>query len=167
METAYRGYNRGLSAQFMIYNCIKPDTTLRPAAQVTIHASQMINRTGTFLNYAWGDDGSQPSSQEYDQDEASSLYSNANQQEVYIDEETEALNEKGRDVLKDLYIINQKFRDEVINFVGDKTGLGNVKSLDNRYKYNTPNKLGMEFLGMFAFSKDHARSLIEFKASYK
>ena len=86
----------------MIYSCIKPDTTVRNAAQVTAHASQMINRTGSLLNYAWGEDGSPPSYQEYDEERASSLYIDTNQQEKYIDEETEALNEKGRDDLKDL-----------------------------------------------------------------
>ena len=101
-----------------------------------------------------GEDTSPPSYQECEQEE-------------YIDEETEALNKKGRDDLNDLYINNQKFRDEVINLVGDKTVLGNEKILDKRYKYNTLNKLGLEVLGMFAFSKYHARSLIEIIASYK
>ena len=53
-------------------------------------------------------------------------------QEEYIDEQTEALNEKGRDDLNSLYMNNQKFK-EIINFVGDKAGLS-----------NKPNKLGME-----------------------
>ena len=43
---------------------------------------------------------------------------------------TEALNKKGRDDFEDLYKNNQNFRDEVINFVGDKTGLGNEKISD-------------------------------------
>ena len=118
------GISGGLSALFMIYSCIKPDTTVRTAAQVTAHASQLINRTGTLLNYAWGEVGSPSSNQEYDEERASSLYSNTNQQEEYFDEETEALNKKGRDDLKDLKN-SQKFRDEVINVVGDTTGLDN------------------------------------------
>ena len=69
----------------MIYNCIKPDTTVRTAAQVAAHASHMINRTVTLLNFAFGEDGtspvyileaSPPSYHEYEQDRASSLYSN-------------------------------------------------------------------------------------------
>ena len=43
----------GLSALFMIYNCIKHDTKVRNAANVAAHASHLINRTGTLLNYAW------------------------------------------------------------------------------------------------------------------
>ena len=37
------GKTGGLSALFRIYNCIKPDTTVRTAAQVTADASHMIN----------------------------------------------------------------------------------------------------------------------------
>ena len=111
----------------MMYNYIKPNTTERTAAQVRAHASHMINRTGALFNYAWGEDGSPPSYQECEQDRASFLYSNTNQQEEYIDEEAEALNKKGRDVLKDLCKNNQNFRDEVINFVGDKKGLDSEK----------------------------------------
>ena len=85
------GITGGLSAQgvFVRHNCTKPDTTERTAAQVTARASHMINRTGTILNYAWGDDGLPPSHQENDENRASSLYSNTNQQEEYIEEETE------------------------------------------------------------------------------
>ena len=83
------GITGGLSALFMKYNCIKPDTTVRTAAQVTAHATHLINRTGTLLNYAWGEDGLSPSYQQYDQDRAFSLYSKTNQQEEYINEETE------------------------------------------------------------------------------
>ena len=86
-------------------------------AQVTAHASHMINGTGILLNYAWGEDGSPPSYQEYEQDRASSPYSNTRQLEEYTDEETEALNKKGRDCLNDLYKNNQKCKDEIINFV--------------------------------------------------
>ena len=59
------GISGDLSALFWIYNCIKRDTTVRTAAQVTAHASQTINRTGTLFNYAWGEDGLPPSYQEY------------------------------------------------------------------------------------------------------
>ena len=41
-----------LASSFMIYNCINPDTTVRTAAQVTAHASHVINRTDTLFNYA-------------------------------------------------------------------------------------------------------------------
>ena len=91
-----------IASSFMIYNCIKPDTTVRTAAQVTAHASHMINRTGTLFNYAWGEDGLSPSYQEFEQDRASFLYSYTHQLKEYNDEETGAITKKGRDDLKDL-----------------------------------------------------------------
>ena len=48
----------------MIYNCIKPDPAVRTAAQVTAHASHMINRTDALLNYGLGEEGSPPPYQE-------------------------------------------------------------------------------------------------------
>ena len=39
--------------------------------------------------------------------------------------------------------------------------------LCKRYKYKTFNKLGMETLSNFGFSKDYAGGLIEIVASYK
>ena len=146
---------------------MKSDTTVKTAAHVAAYSSHMINRTGTLLNYALGEDGSPPSYQEYKQDRASALYSNTRQLEEYIDEETEALNKKGRDYLNDLYKNNQKFKDEIINFIRDETGLKNPKILGQRFKYNTLNRLDKETLANFAFSKDHARSLIRIIASYK
>ena len=46
---------------FMIYNYIRPDPTVRTAAHLAAHASQMINRTDALLNYGLG---SPPSYQE-------------------------------------------------------------------------------------------------------
>ena len=51
--------------------------------------------------------------------------------------------------------------DEIINFVGDKARLSNEKILDERYKFNTLSKLGMETLAKFVCSRDYTRSLIE------
>ena len=50
---------------------------------------------------------------------------------------------------------NQKFKEEIINFVGDKAGLSIEKILDERYKHNALNKLGIETLAKSAFSKDY------------
>ena len=107
-----------MSALFLIYNCIKPDTTVRTAAHVPAHASHVIKRTGSLLNFAYGEDrtspvynhnSSPPLYHEYEQDIDFSLYSNTrsetrqlHMQEGYIDEETEALNKNGRDDLNDL-----------------------------------------------------------------
>ena len=75
----------------MIYNWIKPDTTVRTAAHVAAHASHIVNRTGTLLNFAYGEDGTSPvynhespppSYHDYEQDRASSLYSNTRSRPV-------------------------------------------------------------------------------------
>ena len=81
----------------MLYNFIKQDTTVRTAAYVAAHASHMINKMGTLLNFAYGEEVDQKFELEHEPDQAI--------QEEYIDEETEALNEKGRD---DLIIYNEK-----------------------------------------------------------
>ena len=39
---------------FMIYNYMSPDTKVKTAAHVASHASHMLNRTSTLLNYAYG-----------------------------------------------------------------------------------------------------------------
>ena len=53
-----------IASFFMIYDCIKPDPAVRTAAQVTAHASHVINRTGALLNYGLGEEGSPPSYEE-------------------------------------------------------------------------------------------------------
>ena len=159
-----------IASFFMIYNCIKPDPAVRTAAQVTAHASHLINRTGALLNYGLG---SPISYQEYGEasampHEQDSLSSKSIQLDEYecTDEDTEALNKRGRDNLNNLYINIQNIKDEIINFISDETELSNEKIVDIRYKFNTLNKLGMEILAKFAFSKDHARSLLGIMASY-
>ena len=109
-----------------------------------------------------GEEGSPPPYQECEQDSKSIQLD----EYEYIVEETEALNKKGRDHLNFLYKNNQKFRDEIIKFISDETELSNEKIVDKRYRHNTLNKLGKESLAMFAFSNDHARSLIGIMASY-
>ena len=43
----------------------------------------------------------------------------------YMKKKTATLNKNGRDDLNNLYKNHQKFRDKIINFVGDKAGLSN------------------------------------------
>ena len=79
-----------IASFFMIYNCIKPDPTVRTAAQVTAHASHMINSTGALLNYGLGEERSRPSYQECKQDSLSSKSIQLDECE-YIDEEMKIL----------------------------------------------------------------------------
>ena len=61
-----------IASFFMIYNCIKSDPAVRTAAQVTAHASHIVNRTGALLDYGLGDEVSPPRYQECEQDSLSS-----------------------------------------------------------------------------------------------
>ena len=81
---------------FMIYIHISPNTTVKTAALVAVGASNILNKTNTLINYGYGT----PSE--------------------YMNEETGTLNKKSLEDLKDLYENNQKFRDEIMNFVGGK-----------------------------------------------
>ena len=65
------------------------------------------------------------------------------------------------DDLHDLHKDNQKFKDEIINFVGDKAGLSNDKILDKKLNYDTLNKLSREALARFVCSIDYTIALIE------
>ena len=83
----------------MIYYYISPDTTVKTAGLVAVVARSVLNRTNTLINYGYG-----PSSE-------------------YKNGETGTLNKKGFDDLNDLYKNIQKFRDQIINFVGVKPDL--------------------------------------------
>ena len=103
---------------FMIYNYISPDTTVRTTGHVASHTSHLLNRSSTLMNYAYemesnGEDRDQR--QDWDQDHEREQ--NLLIQEEFIDEETGILNKEGRNNLNRLYVNNEKFRDEIINFV--------------------------------------------------
>ena len=55
----------------------------------------------------------------------------------YMNKKTGTLNKKGVRNLYNLYESNPKFRDEIINFVGNKAGLSNDQIIDKRHKYKT------------------------------
>ena len=101
---------------FMIYNYLNPDSTVKTAVLVAAGASSILNRTYTLINYYYWTPFE------------------------YMNEETGTLNKKGLDDLNDLYKNNQKFRDEVINFVGGEAGLSNDQIIDKKNKYITLNK---------------------------
>ena len=50
----------------------------------------------------------------------------------YMNNKTGNLNKNGRECLNNLYKNNKNFRDEIINFVGDKAGLSNDQIIDKR-----------------------------------
>ena len=95
---------------FTIINFIRPNATLRTAAQVATHTSLMLNRTSELLKFAYGEelDGASPMlrnqgqrpflHQEHDHEQEHQLL----MQEEYLDEETDALNKET------IYLINIK-----------------------------------------------------------
>ena len=76
-----------------------PDSTVKTAAIVASGTSNILNKTNTLINYGFGD------------------YQSEALREEYMNKKTKTFNKKGRDDLIDLYKKNEKFRDEIINFV--------------------------------------------------
>ena len=142
-----------ISPGFMIYNYIYSDTTVKTAGVVAMGASSMLNRTSTLVNFGCG------------QEEQRKQFIEKIQEE-YIDEEMGTLNRKGQKYLNKLYVKNEEFRGEVINFVRDKQASDLEVILDRRYKTNTLNTTGREHLSRCILSKDNAKYLIEILAQF-
>ena len=118
----------------MIYNFIYPDTIVQTAGFVAMGASSMLNSASTlingtssmFHNYGYGED-LQSMLENHEQnsfaDDLRSSFANTIEklQEEYIDEEMGTLNRKGQKFLNRLYINNEEFREEFVNFVRDET----------------------------------------------
>ena len=137
----------------MIYNFIYPNTTVKSDALVATGAGNILNKTITLINGT-----------------SSVLHISAHgtlSKLHHGNQQTGILNNESKVDFNDLYEINPKFRDEIIDFVGDKAGLTNEQILDKRYKYNTLNKLGMKILAGFACSSDYTEDLIEILSCYK
>ena len=76
------------------------------------------------------------------------------------------LNRMKQKYLNRLYVNNEEFGEEIVNFVRDKTELDLEVILDRRYKTNTLNTLGKEYLAKCILSKDNTEDLIEILAKY-
>ena len=68
--------------------------------------------------------------------------------------------------LNKLFINNEEFREEIINFVKDKKELDLDLILDKRCKTNTLNTLGNKYLTECITSKDNTNDLIEIMAKF-
>ena len=80
--------------------------------------------------------------------------------------ETGISNKEGRRYLNRLYGNNEEFREEIINFVRDKTELDLEVILDRRYKSNTLNTTRKKYLTECVASKDNTKDLIGNLAKY-
>ena len=165
----------------MIYNCMSNDLTVKTAGLVTAGVSNILNRTNSIFSHCYGDDDKDRDTnkdKEDQEDKESGFTIRLNRRDKTSQRWTPLtvenmnknignLNKNGRDDSNNLYKNNQKFRDEIINFAGDKAGLSNDKIIDKSYKYNTLNTLSKENLNKFIWSRDNTRFLIEILASYK
>ena len=82
---------------------MSPDTTVT-AGHVATSASIILNRASTLVNFGYGEE--------------------KQLEREYINKETGILNKEGRRYLNRLYENNEELREEIINFVRDKTELG-------------------------------------------
>ena len=165
----------------MIYNFMSPDITVRNAGHVATAASTMLNRTSTLLNYGFGKN-QDPRSGYTDQDQDlehereytdGETWSKTHQRSCYThqrscfaDKYTGILNKEGRENLNSLYVNNEEFRNEIINYVKSKMQLNLEAILDKRCKTNLLNTLGNKYLAECIKSKDNTKDLIEIMAKY-
>ena len=156
-----------IGAGLFIFNCFYPNSISRNAGTVAMGASTMLSRVNTLVNVGYGEELEGETRNTIS--EAGSLI-----QEEYINqcncdfvnEEMGILNRKGGRFLNKLYINNEEFREEIINFVKDKKELDLDLILDKRCKTNTLNTLGNKYLTECITSKDNTKDLIEIMAKY-
>ena len=132
---------------------MSPDTTVKTAGHAATSASNILNRASTLINFGCGEEEQRKQFIE-------------KLQEEYINKETGISNKQGRRYLNRLYENNEEFREEIINFVRDKTELDLEVILDRRYKTNTFNTTGKKYLTECVASKDNTKDIIEILAKY-
>ena len=130
-------------------------------------ASTMLSKVNTLVNVGYGEELEGETRNTIC--EAGSLiqeeYINQCNRD-FVNEEMGILNRKGGRFLNKLYINNEEFREEIINFVKDKKELELDLILDKRCKTNTLNTLGNKYLAECVTSKDNTKDLIEIMAKY-
>ena len=147
-----------IGAGLFIFNCFYPYSISRNAGTVAMGASTMLSRVNTLVNVGHGEELEGETRNTIC--EAGSLI-----QEDYINqcnydfvnEEMGILNRKGGRFLNKLYINNEEFREEIINFVKDKKELDLDLVLDKRCKTNTLNTLRNKYLAECITSKDNTK----------
>ena len=138
----------------------------------------MLNRASTLVNYGYGED-LQSMLENHEQssfaDDLQSSFANTIRevvipieqlQEEYIDEEMGTLNRKGQKYFNRIYVNNEEFREEIVNFVRDKKELDLEVILDRRYKTNTLNTLGTDYLAKCILSINNTKDWIEILAKF-
>ena len=145
-----------IGAGLIIFNYFYPDSISRNAGTVAMGASTMLSRVNTLVNVGYGEEL---------EGETGSSYTDQCSYD-FVNEEMGILNRKGGKFLNKLYINNEEFREEIINFVKDKKELDLDLIIDKRCKTNTLNSLGNKYLAECITSKDNTKDLIEIMAKY-
>ena len=146
---------RFIGTFFMIYSYMNPDTTVKTAGHVATSASIILNRASTLVNGTSSISGT--ASQifhhfGYEEEKQRNQFIEKIQEE-YMDEKMGTLNRKGQKYLSKLFVKNEEFREEIINFLRDKKALDLEVILDRRYKTNTLNMTGKKYLAQCVVSK--------------
>ena len=132
---------------------MSPDITVRNAGHVATAASTMLNRTSTLLNYGFGRNQDQDQDQDQDLEhereyiDQRSCYTDL--RSSYTHKYTGILNKEGRENLNILYVNNEEFRNEIINYAKNKMQLNLEAILDKRCKTNILNTLGNKYLAEY------------------
>ena len=130
-----------------IFNWFYPDSISRNAENVATGASTMSSRVNTLVNVGFGEELEGETRSSYT-DQGSSLLNHEQSSYTdqcncdFVNEEMGILNRKGGKFLNKLYINNEEFSEEIINFVKDKKKLDLDLILDKSCKTNTLNTLG-------------------------
>ena len=154
-----------ISSGLMIYNFMSPDISVRNAGHVATAASTMLNRTSTLLNNGRNQDQDQDLEHEMEFTDGET-WSKTHQRSSYTHKYTGILNKEGRENLNSLYVNNEEFRNEIINYVKNKVQLNLEAILDKGCKTNILNTLGNKYLAECIKSKDNTEDVIEILGKY-
>ena len=154
-----------------IIHCFYPDSISRNAVTIAMGANTMLSRVNTLVNVGYGEELEGETRSSYT-DRGSSLVNHEQNSYTdqcncdFVNEEMGILNRKGGKFLNKLYINNEEFREEIINFFKDKKEIDLDLILDKRCKTNTLNTLENKYLAECITSKDNTKDLIEIMAKY-
>ena len=134
----------------IIFNYFYPNSISRNAGTVAMGASTMLSRVNTLVNVGYGEELEGETRSSYTDSETwakPNLRSTIQEEYInqcnydFVNQEMGILNRKGGKFLNKLYINNEEFREEIINFIKDKKELDLDLILDKRCKTNTLNTL--------------------------
>ena len=146
-----------IAPAFLIYNLTNPNATAKTAAFVATAASGILSKTNTLVNYG----SVKPF---YGYGEGGQFFKKI--RDEYINDEG-ILNRKGREYLCELYKDKEEFRNDIVDFVKDKSELELEVIIGNRCKTtNILKSEGKKCLTRCILSKDYTEEIIGIMAKY-